>query len=47
MSWEVASAIIGAVALVLEWLRALGADHRVWQKIDEIDARVRVMEAKP
>ena len=35
MTWEVASAIIGVVALVLEWLRARGADHRVWNKLTQ------------
>lgn len=42
--WAIATAALGAVALVLDWLRARADLGRVWATIDDHEQRLRALE---
>jgi hypothetical protein len=44
VSWETVTAVIGCVALVLEWFRARGVDQTVDARIDDHEQRLRSLE---
>jgi hypothetical protein len=47
MTWEIVTAVIGCVALVLEWFRARGVDQTTAARIDDHEQRLRAIERRP
>lgn len=43
-TWETVTAVIGCVALVLEWFRARGVDGSVKDRFDDHEQRLRALE---
>jgi len=47
MNWETVTGLLGALALVLEWLRVRRDEGRVWARVEDHEVRIRGLETGP